>query len=228
MIPCSLLDIAEVKQTNVYSGFAEHFRNNVIMNILIYFFVFLASLLVDVVPLIGPPAWTVMVFFQVQFQLDIWLVILIGVTGSAIGRYLYSSYIPFLSDRFIKPAKNEDLRFIGGKFADKGWRVYLFVLLYTLMPLPSTPLFTAVGIARINTLRILPSFFAGKFISDAMMVLAGDYVASNAGHISQGFFSWKSIVGTILGLIILCLFLFTDWRKLLVEKKFRMHINIWK
>jgi hypothetical protein len=28
----------------------------------IYFFVFLASLLVDVVPFIGPPAWTVMVF----------------------------------------------------------------------------------------------------------------------------------------------------------------------
>src|SRR5450432_2512712 len=114
------------------------------MYILIYFLVFAASLLVDVVPLIGPPAWTVMVFFQVQFDLNIWMVLVIGVTGSAIGRYIYSAYIPFISDRFIKPAKNADLQFIGGRFASHGWKAQLFVLLYTLMPLPSTPLFTAM------------------------------------------------------------------------------------
>jgi len=118
------------------------------MNILIYFLVFVASLLVDVIPFIGPPAWTIMVFFQVKFGLSIWLVLIIGVTGSAIGRYLYSSYIHRLSDYYIKPQKNEDLHFIGSKLANNGWKVQLFVLLYTLMPLPSTPLFTAAGIAR--------------------------------------------------------------------------------
>jgi len=198
------------------------------MSILVYFLVFIASLLVDVVPLVGPPAWTVMVFFHIRFGLDIWLVLIVGVTGSAIGRYLYSSYIPLLSNRFIKPAKNADLQFIGGKFAHKGWKVWLFVLLYTLMPLPSTPLFTAVGIARINPLHILPSFFAGKFISDAMMVLAGNYVANNAANIGREFFSWQSLTATFLGILILCAFLFIDWWKLLVEKRFRINFNIWK
>ena len=198
------------------------------MNILLYFLVFLASLLVDIVPLIGPPAWTVMVFFQIKFGLNIWLVLVVGVIGSAIGRYLYAAYIPLFSDHFIKPQKNEDLHFIGSRLAENGWKVQLFVLLYTLMPLPSTPLFTAAGVARIKTIYLIPSFLVGKFISDSIMVLAGNYAAHNMVSITHGLFSWKSLAGTILGLLIICLFLFIDWRKLLQEKKFRIHLNIWK
>ncbi|HET9825465.1 MAG TPA: hypothetical protein VFP87_09025, partial [Chitinophagaceae bacterium] len=132
------------------------------MIVLIYFLVFIGSLMVDLVPLIGPPAWTVMVFFQIKFHLNIWLVLVVGVTGSAIGRYLYSNYIFYLSNRFIKPEKNADLQFIGKKLENVGWRVQLFVLAYTLVPLPSTPLFTAAGIARVKTIRIIPAFFIGK------------------------------------------------------------------
>ncbi len=198
------------------------------MYLLVYFLVFAASLLVDVVPFVGPPAWTVMVFFQLRFGLNIWLVLIIGVTGSAIGRYIYSAYIPLISDRLIKPSKNADLQFIGGKFSQKGWKVVLFVFLYTLMPLPSTPLFTAIGIARIKPWRILPSFFAGKFISDAAMVLTGGFVANNASSIAGEFLSLGNVIWTFLGVIIICMFLFIDWWKLLVEKKFRLNFHIWK
>jgi membrane protein DedA with SNARE-associated domain len=198
------------------------------MNILIYFLVFAAALLVDVVPVIGPPAWTVMVFFQVKFGLNIWLVLVIGVTGSAIGRYLYSSYIHRISAHYIKPQKNEDLHFIGNKLANSGWKVQLFVLFYTLMPLPSTPLFTAAGVARMRTVTLIPSFFVGKFLSDAIMVITGDYVAHNIVVIGNDLLSWKTLLGTILGLFIICLFLFINWRKLLQEKKFSMSFHIWK
>ena len=198
------------------------------MDVSFYIFVFIASLLVDVIPLIGPPAWVVMVFFQVKYDLNIWLVLVAGVTGSAIGRYLYSVYVFYFANHFIKPQKNEDLQFIGQKLSNNGWKVYFFVFLYTLMPLPSTPLFTAAGIARIKILYLIPSFFAGKFISDSIMVLAGDYAARNVDHITQGLLSWQNIAGAILGLVVICIFLFIDWRKLLEEKKFSLHFNIWK
>ena len=169
-----------------------------------------------------------MVFFQVRFNLNIWIVLLVGVTGSALGRYLYSSYVPFFSNKFIKPQKNDELRFIGSKLANDGWKVQLFVLLYTLMPLPSTPLFTAAGVARIKTMHILPAFFVGKFISDAIMVLTGNYVVTNVESISQSFLSWKTLLGTIFGIVLICFFLFVDWKTLLEEKKFRLSFNIWK
>ena len=193
-----------------------------------YILVFIASFIVDSVPFIGPPAWTVMVFFQMKYKLDIWIVLVLGVIGSTIGRYLLSKYIPWLSERFIKVQKNDDLHFVGEKLRHKGWKVQLFVLLYTLVPLPSTPLFTASGMARIPAIVILPAFFIGKFTSDMVMVLTGDYVAKNAEAIAHGFLSWQTITGTVLGIILIAVFLFIDWRTLLQKKKFRLDFRIWK
>ena len=198
------------------------------MDVLIYFLVFIASLLVDVVPFAGPPAWTVMVFFQVQYKLNIWTVLVFGVAGSAVGRYIYSQYIPYISDRFLKSSKKSDLQFMGKKFTNMGWKAIVFVFFYTLLPLPSTPLFTAVGIARIKVWKIMPSFIAGKFISDAALVVSGDYVAKNAYQVGRMFLSWQNLAGILFGLIAVCLFLFIDWRKVLTEKKITFNFNIWK
>ena len=195
---------------------------------LYYAFVFVSSLLVDLVPFIGPPAWTVMVFFQMKYGLNIWSVLVVGVIGSAIGRYLYSLYIPLLSSKFIKAQKQEDIEFIGEKLAGNGWRIKLFVLLYTLLPLPSTPLFTASGMAKIKPMQILPSFLIGKFTSDMVMVMTGDYAARNAVAISKGFLSWQSILGAVSGIAAIVFFLCIDWRLLLQRKKMRLSFKIWK
>jgi membrane protein YqaA with SNARE-associated domain len=194
----------------------------------IYFLVFIAALLVDLVPFIGPPAWTVMVFFQIKFGLNIWLVLIAGVLGSTMGRYLLSLYMPKLSDRFIKAKKNEDLKFIGKQLSNKGWQIQLFVLIYTLTPMSSTPLFTAAGMARIKPIQIIPAFFVGKFISDMLMVLTGDYVAQNSKSIIKGLLTWQSFAAIIPGIIIICAPLFIDWRMLLEEKKWRLNFKIWK
>jgi len=198
------------------------------VNFWIYIFVFIASFLVDVIPFVGPPAWTVMVLFQVKYGVNVWWLLIFGVAGSALGRYIYSIYIKLLSDRFVKKEKNDDLQFIGSKLGGKGWRVQLFVLIYTLIPVPTTPLFTATGIARIKPLHIMPAFFVGKFISDAIMVLTADYVAKNIKTIAGGFLSWQNIVTTILCFLIIAMFFFIDWHKLLLEKKLRLSFHIWK
>ncbi len=194
----------------------------------LYVIVFLASLLVDLLPFVGPPAWTVMVFLQMRYGLNIWLVLIFGVLGSTLGRYILSLYIPMLSAHMIKDKKSRDIQFIGEKLGKSGWKVQLFVLFYTLLPLPSTPLFTAAGMAKIRAMIILPAFLVGKFTSDMIMVLTGDYVAKNAVSISKGLLSWKSISGTAVGIVIILMFLFIDWHKLLQEKKFTMNFNIWK
>ena len=193
-----------------------------------YIFVFVSSLLVDLVPFIGPPAWTVMVFFQMKFGLNIWGVLALGVSGSTLGRYLYSLYIPVVSAKFIKTQKQEDIEFIGTKLSGDGWRIQLFVLLYTLLPLPSTPLFTASGMARIKPLHIIPAFMVGKFTSDMIMVLTGDYAARNAVSMARGFWSLQSILGAVSGIIIILIFFCIDWRLLLQHKKFRLSFHIWK
>ena len=45
-------------------------------------------MIVDIVPLPLPPAFVVMIFLQIEFNLNVWLVIVIGVAGSILGRYI--------------------------------------------------------------------------------------------------------------------------------------------
>src|SRR5688572_30703902 len=100
---------------------------------MMYLVVFVASFLVDLVPIIGPPAWTVMVFLAVKFDLNLWGVLAVGVPASALGRYVLSLYIPKLSGRLLKTHKNEDLQFVGEQIGQTGWKSSFFVFLYTLM-----------------------------------------------------------------------------------------------
>lgn len=193
-----------------------------------YIFVFLASFVVDVIPVVAPPAWSVMVFLQIKYDLNIWGVLLLGVTGSTLGRYVLALFMPSLARHLVNRHKRSELAYMGRKLGRKTWRCWLFVLIYTLTPLSSTALFTAAGMAKVHPLKLLPPFFIGKFASDALMIATGKYAAANAGAFLHGAFSIKAIVAMLVGLAVIFLFLFIDWRSLLSKKKLRFSFKIWK
>lgn len=193
-----------------------------------YLLVFIGSFLFDVVPFPLPPAFTIMVFLQIVYGLNIWWVVAIGVTGSIVGRYALTLYIPFLADRIFRKSKNEDVQFLGVQMKKSGWKGQIAILTYTLLPLPTTPLFLASGMARINAVYIMPVFFLGKFTSDAISVHLGKYVSENAESIIADGFSWKSVSSLIVGAIILSAVLFIDWRSLIQKKKFSLNFRIWR
>jgi len=193
-----------------------------------YVLVFLGAVLMDITPLPLPPAFTIMILLQIKFGLSVWPVIVVGVTGSIVGRYILTLYIPVISDRIFIRAKNEDIRFLGNKLKTKGWKSQLFILFYTLLPLPSTPLFVAGGIAKMKPIYIIPAFFVGKFTSDSIAVFMGKFAAENTESLLLGMLSWKSIAGLLTGLFFLFMLVFIDWRSLLQEKKLRLKFNIWK
>ena len=193
-----------------------------------YLLVFIGSFLFDVVPIPFPPAFTIMVFLQIMFGLNIWIVIGFGVAGSILGRFILTLYIPFLAGRIFKLSKTEDVEFLGKKMKEKGWRSQLAIIAYSLLPLPTTPLFLAAGMAKIKPLYIIPAFFVGKFTSDAITVHIGKYASENAESMIEGALSWKSIASLVVGLILISALLFIDWRTLIQKKKFQLKFKIWK
>ncbi|MEO6189801.1 MAG: hypothetical protein ABIO44_04930 [Saprospiraceae bacterium] len=193
-----------------------------------YLLVLLGAFLFDVVPFPFPPAFTIMVFLQILFDLNIWWVIVIGVAGSILGRYTLTLYIPYLSGKIFKPSKNEDVQFLGKKMKENIWKSQLIILAYSLLPLPTTPLFIASGMAKLRPIYIIPAFFIGKFTSDAVAVNLGKYASENANSLLEGAMSWKSIVGLIGGLLLLCALLFIDWRTLIQKKEFQLKFKIWR
>ncbi len=193
-----------------------------------YFIVFLGAVLMDITPLPLPPAFTIMILLQVMFGLPVWPVIIVGVAGSILGRAVLSMYIPTISDRIFNQRETEDIRFLGGKLNSRGWRSQLFIIFYTLMPLPSTPLFIAGGMARMKWINIIPAFCVGKLTSDSFAVMMGKYAANNTEEIFRGMLSVRSFIGLGIGLLFLALLLFIDWRALIQDNKFRIHFNIWR
>jgi hypothetical protein len=194
----------------------------------IYLAVFVAALAVDLVPIVSPPAWTVMLWLLVRYDLNPWIVVFAGVPGSALGRWIFSLYVVKISDKIIKRTKHEELQFVGRKLGTKLWPSWLFVFLYTLSPLSTTALFTAAGMAKVRAVRTIPPFFAGKFISDAAMIFGGRYAVGNLGELVDGTFSVKGIAFMVLGLAIIGGFLFIDWFALLERKTLQFKFRIWK
>jgi membrane protein DedA with SNARE-associated domain len=193
-----------------------------------YLLVFIGAFLFDVVPFPFPPAFTIMIFLQIMFDLNIWWVIVVGVAGSILGRYILTLYIPFLAGKIFKRTKNEDVEFLGKKMKEKGWKSQMVIIAYSLLPLPTTPLFLAGGMAKLKPLYIIPAFFIGKFISDAVTVHLGKYASEHTKSILEQASSWKSITSLVAGLLLICALLFIDWRSLIQEKKFQMKFKIWK
>ncbi len=193
-----------------------------------YLMVFLGTVAVDITPMPLPPAFTVMVFLQIKYNLPIEPVIAIGVAGSILGRLILTLYIPRIAGRIFNQEKNDDVQFLGNKLKNEFWKGQFFILLYTLMPLPSTPLFIAGGIARMKPHYIIPAFVVGKVVSDTAAVLMGKYAAENTGDLLHGVLSWKSFAGLLLALLLIFSILFIDWRTLIQQKKLRLKFNIWK
>ena len=193
-----------------------------------YLLVFLGALLFDIVPFPFPPAFTVMTFLQIIYDLDIWWVITIGVAGSVLGRYILLLYAPLIADKFLKSSKNEDIQFLGDKMKDNKWKGQLFVLAYSLLPLPTTPLFLGAGISKLKPIYIIPAFIIGKFTSDTAALHFGKYASENIQSIIDNTFSWQSIASLILSVVLLFFLFFVDWRTLIQSKKLVFNFKIWK
>ncbi|MGV9002833.1 hypothetical protein [Flavobacterium sp.] len=191
-----------------------------------YVLVFLGALLFDIVPFPFAPAFTVMVFFQILFDLNVWVVIVIGVAGSVLGRYILLLYAPLLSNKFLKQSKNEDIKFLGGKMRENKWKGILVVLAYSLLPLPTTPLFLGAGISRIKAAYIIPAFLVGKFTSDSIALHLGKFASENQQSIIDDLFSWKSIASFALAIVMLFCLFFINWRTLIQTKKVAFDFKI--
>ena len=193
-----------------------------------YTLVFLGALTLDIVPFPFPPAFTIMVFFQIIFHLNVWLVIVIGVAGSVLGRYILLLYAPLIAKKYLKVSKNKDIQFLGEKMKENKWKGQLVILAYSLLPLPTTPLFLGAGISKLKPKYIIPAFVVGKFTSDTIALHVGKYASENTESVIGNALSFKSIASLGLGLVMLFCLFFINWRTLIQTKKIVLNFKIWK
>jgi len=193
-----------------------------------YALVFLGALLFDIAPFPFLPAFTLMVFLQIVYDLNVWLVLILGVAGSVLGRYIILLYAPLIANKYLKISKNKDIQFLGEKMKENKWKGRLVVLAYSLLPLPTTPLFLGAGISKLDAKNIIPAFLIGKFTSDTIALHLGMYASENTQSLIDNALSWKSIASFALGFLMLFGLFFINWRTLIQKKKLALNFKILK
>ncbi len=194
-----------------------------------YALVFISSVLVDCIPVFAPPAWMLMMLIMFKFDLSPGLVVFIGTAGTVTGRLIFVSYIvPWIGRRTIGHKKEADLKFVGKKISDNGVSTFLFVFIYSVLPLSTTALFTAVSLAKVKRILIIPPFFLGNLIGDGLIIISGKYAIANFSDLYKGSFELKNILLMSFGLVVMILFLFIDWRGLLENKRVKFKWKFWK
>ena len=195
---------------------------------MLYLAAFAAALLVDTIPVFAPPAWIVLAFTIINWNLNPWGIIASGALGSVIGRYILTLYMPHVSAKIFRSSENANISFLGKKLGGRFWYANIFVMLYAISPLSTTALFTAAGMAHVNPWNILPGFAIGKFLGDAWVILMARVTADEATDLIHGHVSWQTGLTASAGLLLISCVLFIDWRQLLGHKKFRLNFKIWK
>ena len=194
-----------------------------------YILVLLASIAVDCVPVFAPPAWTLMLLLMLRFDLNPYVTVVVGTCGTVTGRLIFSSLIvPWLGAKTLSRDKESDLRYLGKRLNDKGVAAFIFIFLYSLLPLSTTALFTAAGLARVRKTFVLPPFFLGNLIGDAFLLLSGKAAVGSVGELFKGSWSVKDISMMAFGLLVVLVLLFVDWRTLLQKKKVKWKWTFWK
>lgn len=170
-----------------------------------------------------------MIIIMLKFNLNPYATVLFGTCGTVSGRLIFVTFIvPWVGEKTIGAKKDSDLKFLGEKLSAKGWATFIFVLIYSLLPLSTTALFTATGLAKVRRLLIIPPFFLGNLIGDGILLISGKYAVQNMGDLYKGSLEPKSLLLMAAGLFVMLIFLFIDWRELIEHKKLTIKWQFWR
>ena len=177
---------------------------------------FLIVLGINLLPAFGPPTWSIIVFYGLNSDLSLALIVVVSAIAAAAGRFLLAHGFRHLG-RWLPEKQKRNLAIAGEALEGKQRNMIVGLALFALSPLPSAQLFAAAGLARIRLLPFTAAFFAGRLATYSI------YGASAKGlrgtSLGDAFANTlKSPWGIVLqiGMIfLLILFAQIDWGRIL-------------
>ncbi len=172
--------------------------------------------IINVIPFLMPPTWTILAFFYINYHPPFIPVIVLGAGAATLGRItLY-----YLSKRYFrrffsqKSLKNYDVL---GKFVTKNEKFSIPIFItYAFFPISSNYVYIAAGLAKINIKILASSFFVGRLISYSFWVAASHYAVSRVEDIFTSHINNIGVIAVeLIGFIIVILIGKINWGKIL-------------
>lgn len=188
-----------------------------------YLILFLVTAGFAMVPLPLFPSWVVVAYLVVEFDLRLWLAILIGAAGTTLGRVVLVAVSRVAGHRMLGRWSQQNLDYLHKKIEGAAGDLGIGVLLAASPP-PAGVLFILAGLMRVQLWLVAISVFVGRTIGYWISVggtsLAAEPLANQLRDV-VGPWSVALAVGIIA--LVLWLALKIDYRALIEDRKFRLH-----
>lgn len=138
---------------------------------------------VNLLPAFGPPTWSVLVFFSLDFDLPAVPLVLGGALAAATGRFVLANGARRLRPRF-SAARIERLDRVQASLSADRKRSLAGLGLFALSPVPSGQLFVGAGLMTVPLLPLTAAFFGGRLISYSIYVGAANLAAKSLGTVA--------------------------------------------
>jgi len=213
-----IIKIIESKMTDIFEIFGE----------LGYFGIFLVLIGVNSSPILMPPSWIVLTsFYLLDPNLNIFLLSIIGATGSTIGRYFLKK-ISGLFRKFVGEEQKSNLDIIGNYLNRKKFGYLIASFLFGATPLPSNMLFITYGLMKAKSVGIYIGFWFGRVLSFIIMIYFGNAVLQPFLEIFENRLLGILLVD-VLGILTIIFFASVNWSLLITQRKLKFtKPKIWR
>ena len=184
-----------------------------------YLYLVLLIFAFNIAPAFAPPTWTVLVLFELNFELHPVLLVGLGALAAGSGRYCLGRATGGLRTR-LSPGVRENLAAASEVLNKRSMNHFIGLALFALSPLPSAQLFEAAGLIGMRLLPLTLAFFSGRLVSYSIYVAgASTLKATSVGDLIRENLTSPFGIGLQL-LLIYGVYLLTkiDWKKY-AEKK---------
>ena len=193
----------------------------------IFISAFIIIFLLNLIPVFGPPTWTVLSFISFVYPISsLPLFIFVALCASTSGRLvltLSSKYI--LRNHLLGEKYRLNMDYLKKHLEKRPHYASLLFFIEAFTPLPSDQFFIAYGLTGMKLRYALVPFFVARIFTYSFWVYTASAVSKTILTRSfdiLSFLTWPFIIGELVVLFLVYLFVKVDWRHFVSNHKFKI------
>jgi len=159
-----------------------------------------------------PPAWMVLAAFHTTTHVALLPLTIGGSAAAALGRLLFTRQVRNFTAHLPADARANARALAAAAHTRLRWP-WLFVAIYSFLPVSSDAVFIAVGLGALPKRSSLLAFFLARSVYNTLMVVAAGPVVSNLAELFAGRLGWGSLGVVLLATGGYALFLKLPWAR---------------
>lgn len=177
------------------------------------------------IPLPLFPSWIVVAYMVVEYDLRLWLAIVVGALGTMVGRVGLVAISRVAGERMLGRWSRGNLEYLHGKLETAAGNLGVGVLLAASPP-PAGVLFIVAGLVRVQLWLVAVSVFIGRVVGYAISVGGASLAAAALADQLRGSLGpWAAVIAIAIVVGVLLVFVRLDYRTLFEEHRLRWNFR---